>query len=103
MPDATVDGSRYHYEEKGSGFPVVFAHGLTFDRHMWDHQVETLSSRYRCIAYDLLGHGGSSLGQEGYTLEDEAENLHALMVRAGASPAHVVGHSLGGMVALRLP
>src|SRR3990172_7926665 len=102
MPSATVNGLQYDYEEKGSGFPIVFAHGLTFDRHMWDHQVETLSSRYRCIAYDFLGHGGSPVGPEGYSLEDEAENLHALMAQWGASPAHIVGLSLGGMMALRL-
>jgi len=102
MPSATVNGLAYSYEEKGSGPPIVFAHGLTFDRHMWDHQVETLSSRYRCIAYDFLGHGGSPVGPQGYSLEDEAENLHALLAQWGAAPAHVVGLSMGGMVALRL-
>src|SRR3989304_2677396 len=59
MPTTTVNGLAYDYEEKGSGLPIVFAHGLTFDRHMWDHQVEALSPRYRCIAYDFLGHRGS--------------------------------------------
>ncbi len=102
MPAVTVDGSEYFYEERGSGAPVVFAHGLTFDRHMWDPQVEALSSRYRCIAYDFLGHGGSAVGRGEYSLEDEAENLHALISRWKASPAHVVGLSMGGMVALRL-
>ena len=102
MPSATVNGLVYDYEEKGSGLPIVFAHGLTFDRHMWDHQVETFSPRYRCIAYDFLGHGGSPVGPEGDSLEDEAENLHALMAQWGASPAHIVGLSMGGMVALRL-
>src|SRR3990170_4767922 len=72
MPSATVDGLAYSYEEKGSGSPIVFAHG------------------------------GSPVGSEGYSLEDEAENLHALMAQWGASPAHIVGLSLGGMVALRL-
>src|SRR3970282_891338 len=42
------------------------------------------------------------VGREGHSLEDEAENLHALMAQWGASPAHVVGLSMGGMVALRL-
>jgi 3-oxoadipate enol-lactonase len=102
MPKATVDGKEYFYDEKGSGFPVVFAHSLTFDRHMWDHQVEALSGRYRCISYDFLGHGASSVGDGEYSLEDEAENLHALMVQWGASPAHLVGLSMGGMVGLRL-
>jgi 3-oxoadipate enol-lactonase len=102
MPKVTVKGNEYFYDEKGSGSPVVFAHGLTFDRHMWDHQVETLSSRYRCIAYDLLGHGGSSVSQGEYSLEDEAENLHALLGEWDASPAHLAGLSMGGMVAIRL-
>jgi 3-oxoadipate enol-lactonase len=102
MPAVTVDGNQYHYEEKGSGVPVVFAHGLTFDRRMWDPQVEALSARYHCIAYDFLGHGGSSVAAREYSLEDEAENLHALMAGWGAAPAHVVGLSMGGMVAMRL-
>ena len=102
MPIARVNDLEYFYEEKGSGSPVVFAHGITFDRHMWDHQVETLSARYRCLAFDLLGHGGSGSGPADYSLEDEAANLHLLMQQLGALPAHLVGLSLGGMVAMRL-
>ena len=102
MPTATVNGSEYYYDEKGSGFPIVFGNSLLFDHRMWDQQVETLSSRYRCITYDFLGHGGSSVGAEGYSLEDEAENLHALMEQWGASPAHMVGLSMGGMVDMLL-
>jgi 3-oxoadipate enol-lactonase len=102
MPTATVNGNEYYYEEKGSGFPIVFGNSLLFDHRMWDQQVETLSSRYRCITYDFLGHGGSSVGAEGYSLEDEAANLHALMEQWGASPAHMVGLSMGGMVDMRL-
>ncbi len=102
MPKATVNGSEYFYEEAGSGVPVVFGHSLLFDHHMWDSQLETLSAGYRCIAYDFLGHGGSSLSGGEYSLEDEAENLQALMSQWGASPAHLVGLSMGGMVNLRL-
>ena len=101
MPSVSVNGLDYAYEESGSGTPVVFAHGLTFDRHMWDPQVAALSSRYRCIAYDLLGHGASAGGRDGYSLEDEAENLHELMARWGATPAHIVALSMGGMMAMR--
>lgn len=102
MPKATVNGNEYFYEEKGSGVPVVFGHSLAFDRRMFDHQVETLASRYRCIAYDFLGHGGSSPGRGEYSLEDEMENLHGLLAQLGASPAHLVGLSMGGMVDMRL-
>ena len=102
MPKVTVNGDEYFYEEKGSGFPIVFGNSLLFDHRMWDQQVETLSSRYRCVTYDFLGHGGSSVGVEGYSLEDEAENLHALMAQWVASPAHMAGLSMGGMVDMRL-
>jgi len=102
MPEITVNGARYAYVERGSGPPVLFVHGLTFDHHMWDDQLEALSPRYRCIAVDLLGHGASASGPADYTLEDEAENLHALMGELAASPAHVVGLSMGGMIAMRL-
>lgn len=102
MPTTAINGHSYFYEEIGSGTPIVFAHGLTFDRHMWDHQIRTLSPRYRCIAVDLRGHGGSGGESEEYSLEDEAESLHALMGRLGARPAHLVGLSMGGMIGLRL-
>ncbi len=102
MPKATVNGNEYFYEDVGSGVPVVFGHSLLFDHHMWDSQVEALSAGYRCIAYDFLGHGGSSLSGGEYSLEDEAENLHALMDQWGASPAHMAGLSMGGMVDMRL-
>jgi pimeloyl-ACP methyl ester carboxylesterase len=102
MPTLSVNGIDYAYEERGSGTPVVFAHGLTFDRHMWDPQVAALSAGYRCIAYDMIGHGGSSAAGGPYSFEDEAENLHALLGQWNASPAHVVGLSMGGMMAMRL-
>ncbi len=47
MPKVTVNGDEYFYEDKGSGFPIVFGNSLLFDHRMWAQQVETLSSRYR--------------------------------------------------------
>lgn len=102
VPTTRVNGIAYAYEERGSGVPVVFSHGITFDHHMWDPQVAALSARYRCLAYDLIGHGGSGRAGGEYSFEDEAENLHALLAEWDASPAHIVGLSMGGMMALRL-
>ncbi|MBI1885092.1 MAG: alpha/beta fold hydrolase [Chloroflexi bacterium] len=102
MPKVRVTGGQYFYEEKGAGTPVVFAHGLTFDHHMWDPQVEALSKRYRCLALDFLGHGASAGARSEYTLEGEAENLYTLMRQLGVEAAHVVGLSMGGMVGMRL-
>ena len=102
MPTARVNGCDYAYEDRGSGSPVLFAHGLTFDRHMWDPQVEALSGRYRCIAIDFRGHGRSASPPGEYTLEQMAEDVHQLLQGLGVSAAHIVGLSMGGMVAMRL-
>jgi pimeloyl-ACP methyl ester carboxylesterase len=43
MPTATVNGSEYYYDEKGSGFPIVFGNSLLFDQRMWDQRLETIA------------------------------------------------------------
>jgi pimeloyl-ACP methyl ester carboxylesterase len=48
------------YEECGTGFPVVFIHGLTFNRSTWRPILDRLAGRFRCVAVDLPGHGGSA-------------------------------------------
>src|SRR3989304_5587605 len=94
MPSATVNGLQYDYEEKGSGLPIVLAHGLTFDRRMWDHQVETLSPRYRCIAYDFLGHGGSPGGAGGRVAGARRWGVQGRHGGAPARPRAAAGRAL---------
>ncbi len=101
MPTAKVNGQNLNYEDTGSGEPVIFLHGLTFSARMWDAQVKALSKRYRCINADFRGHGGTPPSGE-FTLEDLAEDAHGLIAQLGVAPAHVVGLSMGGMVAMRL-
>lgn len=87
------------FRTAGQGDAVVFLHGFGLDSRMWTPQVEALKSRYRVIWYDLRGFGQSSLPPPStYAHEDD---LNALLVHLGASPAHVVGLSMGGRMALR--
>ena len=97
---AEVAGARLHYEQAGSGPPLVLLHGFTLDARMWDAQVSELSRHYRGIRYDLRGFGRSSLpGTAPYSHTDD---LHGLLDYLGIDrPVAVVGLSMGGDVATR--
>lgn len=79
--------------------PVVFLHGATLNREMWNRQTAVLSARYRTVAIDLPGHGTRTEGQ--FRMEDAATEVAALIGDLG-TPAVVVGFSLGGYVATRV-
>jgi 3-oxoadipate enol-lactonase len=81
---------------------VVLSNSLGATRGMWDPQVPGLAERYRVVTYDTRGHGESPAPAGPYTLDDLVDDLVALMDEVGASRAHVVGLSLGGMTAMRL-
>ena len=81
------------YDFRGSGPPLVFVHGLTFDRASWQPIIDRLAGAYRCIAVDLPGHGDSDGPPR--PLEDIAAALHRLLDEAGIDRPVVVGHSMG--------
>jgi len=81
---------------------VVFAHGLLFDRRIFDEQVAALQARYRCIAFDFRGHGGTEVTRGGYDMDSLAADAAGLIESLGAAPCHFVGLSMGGFVGLRL-
>lgn len=85
------------YRRAGAGPLVVLIHGLAQDHQMWS-QVQDHLSGFCTVAYDLRGHGGTSLGQAQATLSQLGGDLVALLERWG--PAVCVGFSLGGTVAL---
>jgi len=85
------------YREAGEGRPVVLIHGLAQDHGMWAAQQRQLTG-YRTLAYDVRGHGGTSLGKPDGTLAQLGGDLVAFLERFG--PASCVGFSLGGTVAL---
>jgi 3-oxoadipate enol-lactonase len=83
----------------GDGSPVFLIHGIGASRQSWDGLVEHLKHEFRCIAYDLRGHGKSPAPAPPYSLCDLVADLEALRAELGIERAHFIGHSLGGMIA----
>lgn len=96
---AEVDGTRLAYEVTGKGPAVVFVHGFTLDRRMWDDQMAPFAATHRVVRYDLRGFGASDafVAGESYT---HADDLRALMAHLGIERVAAVGLSMGGWVAL---
>jgi pimeloyl-ACP methyl ester carboxylesterase len=101
MPNIEISGSRIEYLEQGRGEPVVLLHSSGSSNAQWRALAERLSARFRVIAPDLYGYGATEHwpGRGPFQLEREAEIVRAMLGRAG-EPAHLVGHSYGGAVAL---
>jgi pimeloyl-ACP methyl ester carboxylesterase len=103
MPFATIGDATLFYTDEGSGQPVLLVHGWTCDSHDWQFQIPALlGAGYRVIAVDLRGHGKSSVPSAGFTPRRFAEDLAMLLRERSATPAVVIGHSLGGAIAVAM-
>jgi pimeloyl-ACP methyl ester carboxylesterase len=89
-------------EERGSGFPVLLIMGLGYGRWCWEPLVDPLAERYRVLWYDNRGIGESDRPDGPYTAAQLAEDALQVLDEHGIERAHVVGTSLGGMVAQEL-
>jgi pimeloyl-ACP methyl ester carboxylesterase len=98
-----LNGQRVEYLEQGSGETVVLLHSTGASSGQWRRLAAELGDRFRVIAPDLCGYGGSGpwQGEGEISLAAEAARVAALIEHLG-SPVHLVGHSFGGAVALRL-
>jgi pimeloyl-ACP methyl ester carboxylesterase len=102
MPFASSADARIHYEITGSGPDVLFLQGVGVSGRGWAPQVRELSADHRCIVVDNRGIGASEGASETLTVEQMARDALAVLDDASAGRAHVVGHSLGGVIAQRL-
>lgn len=93
-----------HHECAGpeGGAPIVFLHGLGSAGSDWGLQLPAFTARHRVVTLDLPGHGRSALPSGRVTIETMADDVAALLSTLGLGPAHIVGLSLGGCVALAL-
>lgn len=91
-----------YVDSGGEGPPVVLVHGLSSTVGFWEHQVPTLARTYRVLALDLPGYGASGRPDAPYTPPWYAGVVAGFMDALGVGSAVVVGHSMGGQVALTL-
>ena len=95
------DGYQLHWDECGSGSPVLLVMGAVYSSAMWYPALPALSAAHRLIRFDNQGTGRSSLGSSP-SIEDMAADALAVLDAAGVDRAHVYGMSLGGVLALEL-
>lgn len=100
MKESAILKNRIRYVTSGEGEPLILIHGVGLDHTMWQHQLEYFSSYYKVYAYDMIGHGESEKpNKDCYRLEDFTNQLYEFMETLHIDRAHIVGFSMGGMVA----
>jgi pimeloyl-ACP methyl ester carboxylesterase len=99
MPQVCCDDLPLFYEEAGQGAPVLFLNGLAGDHLYWKGQLRAFAGRFRCIAVDNRDAGQSAYAAGPYTMADLAADTAGLLRALDLPPAHLVGLSLGGMIA----
>ncbi|MEA2310960.1 MAG: hypothetical protein QOE28_928 [Solirubrobacteraceae bacterium] len=97
-----LHGHRVHYRAGGEGPVLVLIHGITSSSVSWEPVLPLLAERFTVVAPDLLGHGESAKPQGDYSLGAFACLVRDLMVAIGHESATVVGHSLGGGIAMQV-
>lgn len=88
------------YSDEGSGKAVVLLHGFLENSSMWQHLVPTWKEKNRIICIDLLGHGQTSCIGYLHTMEDMADAVYFVLHYLKIKKATIIGHSMGGYVAL---
>ena len=99
--DAASEAASREAGESPAPPTVVFVEGLGYGRWMWQWQAEPLAEEYRTIVFDNRGTGDSDVPEGPYTIGEMAGDLEAVLADAGVESAHVVGASMGGMIAQR--
>jgi len=99
-----LQGARLEVVEHGprEAEPIVLIHCFTCAIDWWDAMMPRLDRDHRVVAIDLLGHGGSEKPTSGYSIPNQADLVAQALAKLGVSDAEVVGHSLGGAVAVAL-
>jgi len=102
MPYISNNGLHLHYESYGKGLPLLLIHGLGSSSKDWELQIADFSRHYQVITVDLRGHGQSDKPPGPYNVSMFVDDIIYLLKSLELPSAHVVGISLGGMVALQL-
>ena len=100
MEKINVKDIQLAYERRGKGTPLVLLHGYPLDHHLWDDVVPLLEDTFDVILPDLRGFGESTIADSSPTVEDYASDIAGLLDHLGIQKTAIVGHSMGGYVAL---
>lgn len=85
----------------GQGPALIFIHGWAASQRFWRFQLPFFTQKYRVLTYDLRGHGNSDKPKKGYAINDHVNDLKLVMARHNIQQPILIGHSLGGMIALQ--
>ena len=96
-----LHGHRVIYRTAGSGAPVVLIHGMVNSSRHWEEVALRLATEYRVVAPDLIGHGDSATPRGDYSMGAHAAFIRDVLAVLGIERATIVGHSLGGGVAMQ--
>jgi len=103
MPKVKVNDIQIYYEVHGEGFPLIMIMGLGANMDLWDpRMVQELSKKFKLVMFDNRGAGRTDVSDRRYTIKLFADDTAGLMDALGISRAHVIGVSMGGMIAQEL-
>jgi len=102
MPIANLSQASIRYEVSGTGDPTVLVHGSLTDRGTWEPVRSRLAPSLTVLAYDRRGHGESTGSKRSHPVRDDTRDLSELLEALDLFPVHVIAHSYGGAIGLRL-
>ena len=102
MSETSFKNTKVHYTCSGSGPAVLLLHGFLEDLTMWDDLEREFSKKNRVVRIDLLGHGLTENQGEVHSMEDQAEMVKTLLEELKIDRYAVIGHSMGGYIALAM-
>jgi pimeloyl-ACP methyl ester carboxylesterase len=100
MEKVDVNRIQLAYERRGQGTPMVLLHGFPLDHHLWDEVLPLLEDTFDLIVPDLRGFGNSTMIDAPHSMDDYASDIASLLDHLNIQKAAIVGHSMGGYVAL---
>lgn len=100
MKQIIYKNTKISFTDDGKGTAVVLLHGFLENKTMWDKYISALSKNHRVITIDLLGHGETECLGYVHTMEDQADMIFAVLISLRIRKIVLVGHSMGGYVAL---
>jgi len=90
------------YQDQGQGEVILFLHGFLENKNMWQKTINSFQKTHRCLSIDLLGHGQTPCIGYIHTMEKQANMVLALLNHLDIKKFHLIGHSMGGYIALAL-